>query len=244
MYVMPDYFKESTRSLSEEMSGALGKAIGLLRWRGRVVGPYRNAGGGLEWSLDADEWRGLPADTRLSVGEVARLEVSSQAADGLRALYESDREEPLAHVLFREAWEQRFASPRSSMLVGMTALEVAIKEYISLCTPGARWLAETAQLPPVNRLLREFLPSLPPPDGGSGFAMPPDEHLRTLGNAVTVRNQLAHVGRPVPEHVLLPTLRAVRNVMWSLDAAAGLTWAGAYVLDDLERDPSVGYRRL
>jgi hypothetical protein len=61
--------------------------------------------------------------------------------------------------------------------------------------------------------------------------------------AVTLRNALAHIGNEVPRDRLLKTLRAIRNMLWTLDVARGHAWSAKY-LSPLDRDLSVGYQHI
>jgi hypothetical protein len=125
----------------------------------------------------------------------------------------------------------------------MAALEIGIKEYIAACAPDAAWLAENAPTPPVVNMLTEYLPTVPPVAGGHAFPPLDDEWIKVLKVGVTLRNALAHRGEQISSDRLDKTLRAVRNVLWTLDAARGMSWAAEYVTA-LDEDPSAGFRRI
>lgn len=136
--VMPGGFQDFARQLTAELRQTADAAFGVLRWRSRTVGSSQPfASRGCEWAIDGVEWRLMPSAATVEVGDVARLEITPAAADELQGLLDAGELEPLAHVLFREAWGQRRANPRSSLLIGMTALEVGIKQYIAACVPDA-----------------------------------------------------------------------------------------------------------
>jgi hypothetical protein len=65
----------------------------------------------------------------------------------LRQLLDANQLEPVPHALLREAWSQRHSNPNSSLLIGMAALEVGVKDYIAACMPAAAWLAENVPSP-------------------------------------------------------------------------------------------------
>ena len=244
LYLMPQGFQSFASQVEDELGQAIRDAVGLLRWRSRTLGaraPFSSSG--TEWSLDGEEWHPLPRTTSLELSASARLELTEEAAADLQGLLAAGESEPLAHELFREAWSQRTANPRSSMLVAMTALEVGIKQYISACVPPATWLAENAPAPPVVALLRDYVPTLEPP-GGAATGPLPDEVLNAIKVAVTIRNGLAHRGAEVDRERLLTTLRAVRNILWTFDAARGHAWARAHQLPSLNEDPPQGDRRI
>jgi hypothetical protein len=74
---------------------------------------------------------------------------------------EAGAEEPLARQVFREAWEQIGVNPRSALVIGVSAAEVALRRLIGTLIPEATWLVEEIQTPPVGKILRKFLPTLP-----------------------------------------------------------------------------------
>jgi hypothetical protein len=97
--------------------------------------------------------------------------------------------------------------------------------------------------PPIVKMIEQYLPTLEPPAGGSPMAPVDLDVIATLKIAVTKRNELAHRGVEMSGDRLVKTLRAIRNVLWTLDIARGHTWATDY-LSSLDEDLSVGYRRI
>jgi hypothetical protein len=245
MHVMPAGFQDFGRQLAAELRAAADAAVGVLRWRSRTLGsPQPFASRGIEWSPDGETWRRLPSTGFVRIGDVARLEITEATASELQALLDQSELEPLAHTLFREAWSQRHGNPRSALMLGITALEVGVKHYISACVPDATWLAENAPAPPVVLMLQDYLPTLEPPDGGERLQPFDDAVEQTLTVGIRLRNELTHRGADVPSDRLMKTLRAVRNVLWRLDAARGHRWAAHHLFPSLEQDLSVGYRRI
>lgn len=243
--VMPEFFRGFAEQLSAELHTAADTAVGVLRWRSRTLGPRRPyASRGIHWSLDGIKWRPMPSSTYVEVQDTAHLEISEAAARELQELLDANESEPLAHELFREAWDQRTSNPRSSLLIGMTALEVGIKQYIAHCVPDATWLADNAPTPDVVRMLREYLPTLQPPGEEPPLPACEAEVLEVLKTAVSIRNTLAHRGADVSRERLLPALRAIRNVLWKLDEARGHAWAAQHLFPSLEENLPVGYRLL
>jgi hypothetical protein len=179
-------------------------------------------------------------------------------ADLLR-LHEDDVEEPFAYELIREAWAQREANPRSALITSITALEIAVKQFIARRVPGADWLVENVPTPDVIKLLREYLPTLDPPPGarpGAGrFEELPEELRRLLLKRRNQRNDIIHkpaayesAERPdlvqiTPERAESAVL-AVREVLYRLDLADGYAWAVAHVGSGTRPAPGVGYRRV
>jgi hypothetical protein len=245
MWLMPSAFQDFASQLRSELHAAAEAALGVLRWRSRSLGPPQPfSSRGLSWSFDGKGWHRMPSTGTVDVISSDLLELTREAATELQTLLDGNRLEPLGHVLFREAWSQRRSNRRSSLLLGITALEIGIKEYIAACVPDAEWLAMNSPTPPVVNMLTEYLPTLTAPGDGAALQPFEDETVEALKVGVGVRNRLAHRGADVTAKRLLPTLRAVRNVLWALDVALGYGWAEGHMFPSLEKDVSQGYRRI
>ena len=100
---LQDFISEIERKLSE----ATKKTVGLLRWRGAIVGPYNPLllTGSREWSFDGEKWYTLPYDIH---GRMEMISSTVHVFDHVRAeidiLLAEGNTEPLGHELFREAW--------------------------------------------------------------------------------------------------------------------------------------------
>lgn len=244
LHLMPQAVRDFDKKLSHAWTAAASSAIGLLRWRSRAFGtPNPFSVRPAEWSLDGSSWKIMPFTGGVEVVDTPALEVSDVTRAELQELLTRGQREPLAHALLREAWTQRSTSPQSAFLIGMTALEVGTKQHISACVPDAAWLVENVPSPPLLKLLTDYLPTLPPPEGGKALDPFPDDLLKVLKKAVTKRNELAHAGASVGRKQLRQTLRAVRNVLWTLDEACGFAWASDYVTP-LDQDPPAGHRHI
>jgi hypothetical protein len=245
MALMPEGFQTFAAQVYSELDEAAEAVVGVLRWRSRSLGaPQPFSSRGVECSVDGAAWDWMPSTASAHISADDRVGLTPGAVAELEALLGAGQTEPLGHVLFREAWSQRHSNRRSSLLLGMSALEIAVKEYITACVPDAEWLALNLPSPPVLRMLIEYLPKLKAPAEGPGVGEFDQETLDALKVATQIRNELAHRGARVDGERLLRTLRAIRNVLWSLDVALGHGWAEGYVLGSLDDDPSQGYRRI
>jgi len=149
------------------------------------------------------------------------LRIRGPVALTVQEMLNAGVEEPLGHALWREAWDQRHMSPRSAMLLGVAALEVGIKQFISAAVPDSTWLVEEAPSPPIERMLKEYLPRLPP----QGKA-PPDDVLKIVRTAVQARNRVVHSGKAnFSYETLEASLATIRDLLWKLDAERGFAWA-------------------
>lgn len=141
---------------------------------------------------------------------------------------EAGAEEPLARQLYREAWSQMGTNPRSALVIGVTAAEVGLKRLIGTLIPAADWLVQETQTPPVGKMLRKFLPTLPIKARrlDDGPITPPLTLITQIEKAVERRNKIVHVGAPPPNREeLAKMLIAISELLWLCDVYTGETWA-------------------
>ena len=102
----------------------------------------------------------------------------------------SSIQEPLAHVLLREALAASESRNWATALVmAMTAIEIGVKHLISQLVPEAAWLAEHLPSPPIDAILRDYLPIMPARLLVNGMILlPPPRLIRTIKNGSTARN--------------------------------------------------------
>jgi len=152
---------------------------------------------------------------------------------------EAGAEEPVARQVFREAWEQIGVNPRSALVIGVSAAEVALRGLIGTLIPDAKWLVEEIQTPPVGKTLRKFLPTLPVRakwlDGRP--ITPPSKLIRLVEKAFELRNDVVHVGASPPSRrELAIMLRAISDLLWICDIYSGELWAEKHVSLETKRD--------
>jgi hypothetical protein len=201
------------------------KQVGsVLRWRFGMHGP------------DA-VFKDTAVTARLADGRALDLYLVPQAAmgddraeiaqDGLAAvvnLLACSQCEPVAHELWREAWNLRLSSPRSSLVVGVAAAEVGLKQLIATLVPDAKSLVENVPSPPLDVMIRKVLPTIPIRADVEPTRRTP-RHLRAMiVAAVEDRNRVVHRGA-VPGGDLRAILLAIREFLYLLDTYAGQAWA-------------------
>lgn len=232
----PEHFKSFLSQVHKELSDSSKIVISALRWRTNKLGPHNAISTrGMFWSKDKIFWHPAPSSlsTRLlAVSSTIRL--SCDAKRDIVNLVKKQYQEPVHHELFREAWGQRNDNPRSSLVTGISSLEVAIKSTIGTLIPGASWLAENMPSPPVLRLLNEYLPQLPASNHIGGKVLPPPkETMDLIKKGVTIRNQISHIGGKAPvDDTLDQILEAVRDIMWLLDYYCGHSWAYKFISEE------------
>jgi hypothetical protein len=134
--------------------------------------------------------------------------------------------QPLAHEMWREAWNLRHASPRSGLVVGVAGAEVGLKQLIALLAPAAETLVQHLPSPPLATLIRQVLPNLPIRSGLDPSNACPQHLRKQLVAAVEARNLVGHRGA-MPHLDLRSTLLDIRDFLYLLDWHAGHAWAEA-----------------
>jgi len=238
-------FQESFRSfvngVSDELRDFAGRTILTLRWRLNGRGRHQPfSSRGLGWSADGKFWHPAPLDLRINIEVLTPMKASPEVLDDVQAMVASGASEPVHHGLFREAWEQRLTNPRSALVTGMSAAEVATKNCIGALVPDAEWLAMNVPTPPLIQLLLEYLPTLKGRCTFNGKVKPPTKLiLDSLRKGVTIRNKLTHAGAGTPssesvEEILL----AVHDLLWLVDYYSGSGWAINFLRDEIRTDLS------
>lgn len=157
--------------------------------------------------------------------------LSDQTEEWLAALAASGAREPLA----REIWHTALGAHkrheyRTAIILAMNAVEVGLKQFIGASIPQAEWFVLNAQMPPMTKVLRDFLPTLP---GVDPTQLPDPKIRKVLTDAVERRNAFIHVGvkfsdpKPLPDkNESLKVLGAASDLLWLLDYYSGNDMTG------------------
>jgi hypothetical protein len=228
--VLPQSLQSYLTQSWSEVDDAIRASVGALRWRLADKGLHQPfSGRGSFFSFDGANWMRAPMQVFVSLSEVGDLRITDGVARDVQVLLDEGENEPLAHALWREGWEQRHANRRSALLLGISAVEVGVKQFISSRVPDADWMLEEAPTPPITRMLAEYLPKLPAQDQWP-IRIPPPELLKTIKKGVDLRNKVAHTGRSTYSYETLEeVLLAVRDVLWLLDSNTGRSWADSHM---------------
>jgi len=236
----PEHFISYISQINKELSGACRLAINALRWRTNTLGPHNPISTrGLSWSRDNVFWH--PAPSSLSIrllSSSSSVCISENAEEDVNQIIASGTQEPVHHELFREAWGQRNGNARSSLITGLSALEVAVKTTISTLIPNTTWLVENIPSPPVTKLLTEYLPKIPVINTIEGKVLPPPKSIMDLlKKAVAIRNQVAHIGgKPSDDETLDQILEAISDTLWLLDYYCGHLWAYSHIAESTRQE--------
>jgi hypothetical protein len=231
MELLPQAFRDFIELAYREPRRCLKHTTTALRWRVNARGdPNPWVGGSAMWSLDKTEWRPLPTSWRFEFSGGSALRIGPKTNAEIEAFVRAGSGEPVSHELFREAWAQRNENPRSALVIGIAACEVAIKLCVSQIVPDAQWLVENLPSPPIVKLLTEYFPKLPIPKLNGKVVTP--EIVADLKKGVLLRNQIAHTGEAVSQDTCREILESVRDVLWLCDYYSGHGWALYYVSDE------------
>lgn len=235
----PEHFKSFLSQVHKELSDSSKMVISALRWRTDKLGPHNPISTrGMSWSKDNIFWHPAPSILSARLLDVSStIRLTNDAKKDIVDLVTEQYQEPVYHELFREAWGQRNNNPRSSLVTGISSLEVAIKSTIGTLIPGASWLAENMPSPPVIRLLNEYLPLLPARNKINNKVLPPPkETVDLIKKGVTIRNQITHIGGNAPaDDTLDEILEAARDIMWLLDYYCGHNWAYQFISEETRK---------
>jgi len=199
------------------------RVIGALCWRtGQAVPTYDYQLGRMEWSLDGQEWRFSPVDFVVWMGHPPF--VSGLARPDINEILLSEYASPLARELLREAWSEENKNPRSSLVIGIAALETGIKDLIIALIPETEWLIRNLPSPPVHRMLGEYLPLLRAKN--QRVLCPTPEMVEQVQKWIGRRNKLSH-GKAADISVdeLRKFLLLVSDLLYAGDYARGFDWA-------------------
>ena len=231
------------------MSAFLRDFLRVVRWRTSVYGHHqliRCAEEGLQWSHDGKDWkqsRGWLLIASLG-GELRATPYKPQLFEQVSTMVVSGDHEPVGHELLREAWNLRSHSPRSALMLGVSALEVGVKAFVVKLVPASEWICFELPAPPVVRMLEEYLHSLPVKLTINGKVFIPPRIIQTLKKAVFERNRVAHKGATVDDREeLAEILTTIQMALYFLDYYAGYSWAlnnmrHADIYDLLQRELS------
>lgn len=226
----PDPFISFVENVYQDLATAGREVVSVLRWRYAQEGPPSPIGAG-SFSVSNDNgntWHSLPR--RYSTRDVTppHSVLYSEGVDQKEVLnlLESNSQEPISHELLREAKELQHTSRRSSVFIAVAAIEVAVKAVIVKKVSNSEWLVGRIQSPPVVDIITEYFPKLTADEELLYKPTKKEGLVKTILDAVTIRNAMAHKGDPPPkEETLSLILEAAQELLWICDYYSGHTWA-------------------
>lgn len=220
------------RPLNARLWSRLEAVVAVLRWRcGVSNGPQSPfSDSTYEFSVDGTNWRPIPsylASIRLQFSRGRHHVADDEIQSGVADLLAREKGEPLGYQLLREALELRPTHPRSALVIGMAAIEVGFKHLVADLVPDAAWLAIEVPSPPLDKMLKEYLPKLPVRGKFEGrYALIPQRLINVLSDGIKARNKLAHSGKFLPNADDLETLLdTINDLLLLFDCYSGERWA-------------------
>ena len=222
--------KQLVRDVDSDLYGFTNRVLRIIRWRRGEVGhpdPIRLAQGPF-WSLDKANWRAFSMTLHGEFGPmIASYKWIDIVEESIKQAVRDHLSEPLAYELLREAWTLHPSNLRSSIVLAVTAAEVGFKQFAIGLVPESKWLIENLASPPLVKMLRDFLPTLPI------RRKLVDQHqlmseflLAELEKAVKLRNEIVHGGRgDLKRSSVGSAIKAVRDLLYLLDGYSGDEWA-------------------
>ncbi len=235
--ILPQPLQVFVEQITKELPDYTDNLLRVLRWRGNASGPHQplQKAGSLEWSLDTAEWHYLPAIPKSTPMEYTEmLKVTDDVRSDVELYVKEDVREPLGHELFYEAMNLRQDSPRSALILSIAAAEVGLKQCISTLVPNTDWLMNNLPSPPIVKMLRDYLPTLPAKNTIQGRVLPPPQRiLDEMTKGVLLRNQIVHSKiDSLKYETQRDILWAVRDLLWLFDYYSGFQWAWKYIRQD------------
>lgn len=216
-----------------QLGRQLETSLTLLRWRyGITDGPIRSVSNRSEAvSVDGSTWRNISGLRSVKLVFTILRKIDKSVIEEVSQLHNQGAEPPLGLQLLIEAQNQRTTHPRSALVIGVMAAEIALKQLIGELAPDARWLAERVQSPPIDEIAREYIPSLKVKAKFTGKTLkPPKELLKKLEAAIKARNRVVHRGAAPPKpDELQEVLATMEDIVWMCSLYSGHRWAGNYV---------------
>lgn len=223
-------FQEFEAHLNHKLTNFIRRSVKIIRWRKGLKSAHKpvRATLGLSWSFNGQDWYKMPTGLiSLSTSIELVFSWSSNHQAEIESLIADEANEPLGHELFLEAWQNKSASPRSALIVGIAAAEVGLKECIGKLVPYAQWLVGNMPSPPLDKMISRYLPLLPAKlKIKDAVIKPPKAILTALSRGIEMRNKTTHAGNAAPkEEELKELLLSVRDLLYLLDYYCGSAWA-------------------
>lgn len=227
--LFPKYFQLFENKINKKLRDYIDRTIRILRWRNMLEGAHNavSAWRGFFWAFDNTSWEHMPDSGIVSIHEDMSSPITSDTLIQIQEMVTNGLDEPLGHLLWREAWTQKERTPRSALVLGMVAIEVGFKQFVSVLLPQAQWLVENLPSPPIAKMLSDYLPLITTKQHFDGKVLPPPKAIRRLiHSGMEQRNKAVHAGMPPPsQDELEQLLLAIRDCLYLLDYYCGIEWA-------------------
>lgn len=226
-----DYLPNSLQNLYHEVRAVIhdgaNRTLRVLRWRLRRWISFKLIGvPGLYWEGADGTFKRFPS--YLPAPKNPRVQMSISPAE-VESAFESFKfrdydDEPIGHRLLQNAHALCKTDPRAAILVAISAVEIAVKDCISKKVPDAEWIAFNAPMPPVTKILGEYVPTLFD-DSGKVQEVFTKDVIDTFMKHNELRNRVAHRGSEVSPEMARTCCHDLCDLLRRLDFVMGNTWA-------------------
>lgn len=250
---MPMFYQHIQHGIYDGLYRCLQRSFRLLRWRYNLQSPANplQLRIDIEYTRDNETWIPAPftLTARLDFSVSRRIKGDSfinDVANEMRVVMLAMNDEPIGHMLWREAWEERNNNLRTSIVMAVAAAEVAVKSCIANRCPDTRWLFENIQSPPLGRILRKYWPTISHmPLVNKDRLIIPTSMIKKIEEAVEYRNNIVHVGNvEVGYAKVLEILETIHDLLAICDCAQGHFWAFEHLRDDTQKMIASGNRTV
>ncbi len=190
----------------------------------------RRDGDKFRYSLDRDTWNDFakapPGAPSGHVKQVTMLNSEYSGIELTRLI--RDQAVPLPHEMIREAGSLERTSPRSCVMLAVSAAEVGFKAFAARAAPTTEWLLSELQSPPLHKMLASYFPKLPVTQVWGVAPFIPKQLRKRLQFAVELRNKIAHTElaqSDLDQANVRAAWQAVWDLFYILDSYSGHDWA-------------------
>ena len=227
---------EPLSSIAKNASSNIDRLTRLIRWKGQMRGRAKPVmlTEGMSWSADGTSWKKIKSEISLAI----RFGLPSgiwQCGHANWAATEapSTLTEPLAHEILREVRDDPERSPRSSVMVAVSAAECAMQQLVEskFGEDGIRGN------PSLSTLLHGYVPKL---DGVLRVEGKPIDFPRyvieRIERSKDLRDKLVHRRAPSPSaDEVRGVIEAVNDFLYMLDVYAGHYWAMGHLSHETQK---------
>lgn len=230
--IVPRRVQELYREVNDRLSAVARGFVKTLRWIQRASSPQSPFGFvGFSYSLDRSRWHAMPSAISALIEQGQGMNITSNAISEVSKEFAKGNVEPLGHELIREAFDISHQAPRSSLMIGVSALETGLKNYVQFRVPNSDILLEKIQQSPsAFTMVQEVIPALHKVLKLESAEFPLTSKLADyLRTRVLKRNKVTHGSLQsvnIPE--LLEFVNFVRTLLYKLDVCRGHDWAKAF----------------
>ncbi|WP_080239042.1 hypothetical protein [Spirosoma rigui] len=198
----------------------------LVRWRYNSTFDLSGIKEKVYLTLDEINWTEIHTRPSGLVLTGAWMSEEIDVNQEIQKLLDSKISEPLYADILIEAKSQSSAAKRSAYILAVAALEIGVKQIIIKFKPDTSWLLDNIQSPPIEKLLREYLPQI------AGGIVLSEETLKEVRNIVSDRNVMSHKGSFNLSFIQFhERINLINDLLRLFDKLSGNKWAEKYIVE-------------